>query len=96
MLRIMLPVPLASLLPQREKTTIAARHSLSLEANSWCEAAAEMRRRFPALAERVLSDDDFIRNGFLLVINDEVALRGSYPHVTPGDELTLIAQIAGG
>ena len=55
-----------------------------------------MRRRFPDLAARVLTQEGAVRKGFVLVVNDEVAPRGSLPDVSQGDELALIAQIAGG
>jgi molybdopterin converting factor small subunit len=96
MLNLTLAVPLASLLPKQEQAAMGTRHSTNLEASSWAEAIAEMRCRFPTLAERVLARDGSVRGGFVLVVNDEVAPRGSLPHVSQGDELALIAQIAGG
>ena len=96
MLSFTLAVPLASLLPKPEQAAVGPRRSTNLEASSWAEAIAEMRCRFPTLAERVLARDGSVRGGFVLVVNDEVAPRGSLPHVSQGDELALIAQIAGG
>jgi sulfur carrier protein ThiS len=96
MLNLTLAVPLASLLPKQEQVAVGTRHSTNLRANSWAEAILEMRCRFPILAERVLAQDGSVRGGFVLVVNDEVAPRGSHPHVNQGDELALIAQIAGG
>lgn len=96
MLSLTLAVPLAALLPEQEHGTAGRRCSTSLDASSWAEAVMEIRRRFPALAERVLAQDGSIRGGFLLVVNDEVTPRASLPLVSQGDELALIAQIAGG
>ena len=96
MLSLTLAVPLASLLPEREQAATGRRYCTELEANSWAEAITEMRRRFPTLADRVLSQDGSVRGGFLLVVNDEVAPRDTLPDVSQGDELALIAQIAGG
>jgi hypothetical protein len=86
----------ASLLPKQEQVALGTRYSTNLEANSWAEAIVEMQSRFPILAERVLAQDGSVRGGFVLVVNDEVAPRGSLPHVSQGDALALIAQIAGG
>jgi hypothetical protein len=96
MLNMTLAVPLASLLPEREQVTAGRRYSTKLEASSWDGVIAEMRRRFPILAERVLTQDGSVRGGFVLVVNDEVAPRGVLPQVSEGDDLALIAQIAGG
>jgi hypothetical protein len=96
MLSLTLAVPLASLLPKREQAAVGPHYSTELEANSWAEAIVEMRRRFPDLAARVLTQDGAVGRGFVLVINDEVAPRGGLPDVGQGDELALIAQIAGG
>jgi hypothetical protein len=96
MLSMTLAVPLAALLPEREQATAGRSHSTKLEASSWPGAIAEMRRRFPVLAERVLTQDGAVRGGFVLVVNDEVAPRGALPEVCEGDDLALIAQIAGG
>jgi hypothetical protein len=96
MLSLTLAMPLASLLPKREQAAVGPRYSTKLEASSWAEAIVELRRRFPDLAARVLTQDGAVRRGFVLVINDEVAPRGGPPDVSQGDELALIAQIAGG
>ena len=96
MLSLTLSVPLAALVPKREQAGAGTRYTTSLEASSWAEAIAEIRRRFPVLAERVLAQDGTVCGGFVLVVNDEVAPRGSVPQVRQGDELALIAQIAGG
>jgi molybdopterin converting factor small subunit len=95
MLSLTLSVPLAALVPKREAGA-GTRYTTSLEASSWAEAIVEIRRRFPVLAERVLAQDGTVCGGFVLVVNDEVAPRGSVPQVRQGDELALIAQIAGG
>ena len=96
MLSLTLAVPLASLLPKPEQAAVGPRRSTNLEANSWAEAIEEMRCRFPDLAARVFTEEGAVRKGFVLVVNDEVAPRGSPPDVSQGDELALIAQIAGG
>jgi molybdopterin converting factor small subunit len=96
MLSLTLAVPLAALLPEREQAVTGRRYSTKLEASSWAEVITEMRRRFPTLADRVLRQDGAVRGGFLLVVNDEVAPRDTLPDVCQGDELALIAQIAGG
>lgn len=96
MLSLTLSAPLAALVPEREQAGTGTRYATSLEASSWAEATAEIRHRFPVLAERVLAQDGTVCGGFVLVVNDEVAPRGSIPQVRQGDELALIAQIAGG
>jgi class I fructose-bisphosphate aldolase len=70
--------------------------TVQLEGGDWAAATAEIRTRFPRLAERVLTDTGGVRPGFLLVVNDTVAGSPEAPQVKAGDEVFLLVQVAGG
>jgi molybdopterin converting factor small subunit len=97
MVRLTLPAPLAALLPEDERRLAPGRRSLSLLSESWEDIVDELRRRCPALADRVLTDDGEVSAAFVLVVNDEVVpgRRSSFA-LGSGDEIFLIAAIAGG
>ena len=72
--------------------------SLLLDARSWPDFLGELRERFPALAERVLTASGTLAPGFVLVINDEALPakgRADYD-LRDGDQVALIAALAGG
>lgn len=96
MLTMTLASPLFDLIPPLERQRPAAPRSVALSASSWPQAAGEIRNRFPALAERVLTERDEMASGFVLVVNDAVVARSQRVNVAEGDKLFVLAQIAGG
>jgi molybdopterin converting factor small subunit len=63
----------------------------------WPELVGELRARFPELAARVLTEDGAVATTFALVVNDEVVAGGRAPaELGAGDEISLIAIMAGG
>ena len=85
------------LAPQLGLATNGRSNSLALQEGSWAEVAAELRRRYPALAERILTQTGCVAGGFALVVNDSVVRRPE-PSLSlrAEDEIYLIAAIAGG
>jgi molybdopterin converting factor small subunit len=97
MIRLALAAPLFDLLPEDERSGSLRQRSLVLEAESWGDVVEEVRRRCPVLAKKVLADSGGISPGFVLVVNDEVQPPSTRDFdVSEGDELSLIAAIAGG
>jgi sulfur carrier protein ThiS len=97
MIRMILSSPLFDLLPEEERASCASRRVVNLEADSWREVVREVRERFPKLSEHVLTDSGQVAPGFALVVNDEVMPRhAASAAVRGGDEIALIAAIAGG
>jgi sulfur carrier protein ThiS len=97
MIRMILSSPLFDLLPEDERKNSASRRVVVLEADSWRQVVDEVRDRFPSFAEQVLTDSGQVAPGFALVVNDEVVPRQAAPAaVRGGDEIALIAAIAGG
>jgi molybdopterin converting factor small subunit len=95
--RLTLPAPLFALLPLEERTGGPSRRSVGLEGRSWPAVARELRRRFPALAKRALTETDELVAGFVLVVNNEVLPRRVLPaKLEDEDEICLITTIAGG
>jgi sulfur carrier protein ThiS len=71
--------------------------TLSLPPGSWEAVMQELRITHPTVAERVFTSSGRMAAGFALVLNDDVVPGGSMPaHLTSGDELFVIATIAGG
>jgi sulfur carrier protein ThiS len=97
MIRLSLSSPLFALVPPEERPANGRGRAVELEATSWPEVVEEVHRRFPDVARHVLTGDGGIVPGFVLVVNDEVMPRGKteFP-VADGDELTLLAALAGG
>jgi molybdopterin converting factor small subunit len=92
-----LAAPLFALISERERDASAGRRSVSIVSTTWPAIAREMRSRFPALADRVLTETDCVRDSFALVVNDEVVSRnGVLVELGERDEVCLIAAIAGG
>jgi sulfur carrier protein ThiS len=93
MVKLTLPSPLLTLVPADERS----QRSTMLEARSWADAIAEIRTRFPQLAARVLTESGGVIPTFALVVNDDLVPSGSVPpELSAGDEIALIAIMAGG
>ena len=89
--------PLAVLLPGDDGATARSSPALRLEAGSWADVVRQLNDRAPLLAERVLTPSGEVVGGFVLVVNDEVVQRPSSSlTIAPGDELCLLAALAGG
>lgn len=97
MIKLTLSAPMFALLPEHERATAVAPREVALEGESWPDVVREIRRRFPDLANRVLTPSDTLRPAFVLVINDEVVPGGDGSfEIVAGDQLYMIAAIAGG
>jgi molybdopterin converting factor small subunit len=96
MITMTLASPLFDLIPPRERQRPAAPRSVALCASSWPQATGEIRNRFPELAERVLTESGEMASGFVLVVNNSVVARSQRVEVSEGDQVYLLAQIAGG
>jgi molybdopterin converting factor small subunit len=100
----MLPASLARFVPEGPAPDGAGaagrgrQRTLILVPGSWAELAGQLRERFPLLASRVLSASGGLAPGIVLVVNDEAmaAADVSGHTVRDGDEIALIAAIAGG
>jgi sulfur carrier protein ThiS len=88
---------LFQLLPETERVRTTGRRSVALASRLWPEAVSEIRERFPRLADQVLTESGRIARGFVVAVNNEVVPgdRG-VSHVTEGDEICIIVQLAGG
>jgi len=97
MVRFTLPSYLFDLLPEDERLGKCSLRSVSLHPGSWTELAQEIQKRFPPLAEHILEETGSIATGFVLVVNDEV-IQSDYQVLDfrCGDEIIIIASIAGG
>jgi molybdopterin converting factor small subunit len=96
-MRLKLATPLLALLPSDDAETRASRNTVVLAACSWSHAVAEVRARFPELADRVFTSSGSVAPGFILVVNSEVVPQGSMPgELGADDELALIPGLAGG
>jgi sulfur carrier protein ThiS len=71
--------------------------TLALPPGSWKMLVQQIRAQHPLLAERVFTSSGRIAPGFALVLNDNV-VHGDNPtlELGEGDELYIIATIAGG
>ena len=97
MVTLVLPAYLVALLPDHECQVKGTRRLVSLQAGPWQAVVGELCERFPLLAKRVLLDGASLAHGFVLVINDQI-VRGDYAGMSlrNGDELAIIAAVAGG
>lgn len=95
MVRLLLPSHLSdsiNLQPGRSPMRIVL-----LDPGSWMEIVQEIRERYPRLAERVLTDSGATARGFALVLNDAILQSSdSSLRFSSGDEISIIAMIAGG
>jgi sulfur carrier protein ThiS len=96
MVNLTLPMYLASLL-QDEAASAGTKHrSITLASGTWLDLARELERRFPALAHRLMPDWPALGRGFVLVRNDEIVRSVTSVDLRSGDQLTIIAAVAGG
>src|SRR5262245_65844257 len=97
MLTLVLPAYLVALLPDHECQVKGTRRVVSLREGSWQAVVGELTQRFPLLAKRALLDGASLAHGFVLVVNDQI-VRGDYGTMSlrNGDELAIIAAVAGG
>ena len=97
MVTLVLPAYLVALLPDQECQVKGTRRLVSLQEGSWQALVGQLSERFPLLAKRVLLDGVSLAHGFVLVINDQI-VRGDYAAMSlrNGDELAIIAAVAGG
>lgn len=97
MIKLTLSAPMFALLPEHERAAAPAPRVVRLDGDSWPDVVLEIRRRFPDLANRVLSPGDTLRPAFVLVVNDEVMPGGDGSfEIVAGDQLYMLAAIAGG
>jgi sulfur carrier protein ThiS len=97
MVDLVLPAYLLVLLPPEERPTVGSRRSVRLEPGSWATLVRQIAERFPQLARKVIPESTRLGNGFVLVINDEI-VRGDHTSLVlgSGDQLTILAAVAGG
>jgi molybdopterin converting factor small subunit len=97
MVTLVLPAYLVALLPEHECQIKGTRRLVSLQPGTWQALVGELSQRFPLLAKRVLLDGASLAHGFVLVINDQI-VRGDCAAMSlgNGDELAIIAAVAGG
>lgn len=97
MVKLTLSSPLFELLPEEEQQKKCAPRSVWLNPGSWEEVTREIHQRFPLLGRRVLTESATIASSFLLVVNRTVVNnRYTSLHFRSGDEIFLLAAIAGG
>jgi len=97
MANLMLPSYLSQLLPTDARLPGCAFRGIPVDSASWKELTGEMRQRFPGLATRVLTEHGTLASGFALVVNDEVVHADYHSlHMSSGDEIAIIASVAGG
>lgn len=97
MIKLTLAAGLAAMLPADEGIVKRGRRVLTVEANDWAELVAQISRRFTALSNHVFDEESQLRSGMLIAVNDEVtSRRHGTPQISPGDEVFLFTQIAGG
>jgi sulfur carrier protein ThiS len=96
-LTLVLPTALVDLLPEPERAHEGPRSSVPLDADCWWDMVEEVRERFPDLAARVLTESGAVAPRYALVVNDDVVPGHDAPvEVRPGDEIAVVAIIAGG
>lgn len=97
MVKLILPAYLLALVPEEERLASGSRRSVWLQPGSWGTLVRQIAERFPQLARRVVPDAGQLSNGFILVVNDEI-VRGNHASlaVGSGDEIAIIAAVAGG
>jgi hypothetical protein len=97
MLKLTLSASLLSLLPESDRAEVGNRHTLSVDAGSWPEAVTQLQNRFPRLAAHVLDPSGRVKRGFVVAVNDRItSVNEQPPEISPGDDIFLFTQIAGG
>ena len=96
MVNLTLSAPLGVLLPGGDPSR-PTRRPVQVDAATWAELADQLRDRFPVLAQRVLNGGCDVNPSFVVVLNDMVTRRpGATLELRPGDEVYLLAAVAGG
>jgi sulfur carrier protein ThiS len=96
MVDLTLPMYLASLLHDEAPSPGAKHRTITLASGTWIDLARELETRFPALAQRLMPDWPSLGRGFVLVRNDEIVRSVASVDLRSGDQLTIIAAVAGG
>jgi sulfur carrier protein ThiS len=97
MVKLKLSAPLFDILPEDERRKRCSPRTVQLNPGSWEQVAREIQARFPHLAERVLSESTRLSTSCLLAVNGEVVKNGyAALHFHSGDEIAIIAAMAGG
>jgi len=97
MVKLRLSSPLFKMLPEDEKQKRCSPGAVLLDPGSWEQVIQEIQTRFPLLAERVLSDSTNIATSCLLAVNGKVVKSGyTSLHFQSGDEIAIVAAMAGG
>jgi molybdopterin converting factor small subunit len=97
MVNLRLASHLVTLLPAAHRPSERNGIAASFRAGMWADVADQVRAELPGLAERVMTATGSIRPGFVLVVNDEVIRHpGPTLRLHEGDEICLIAALAGG
>jgi sulfur-carrier protein len=72
--------------------------TVELQADDLAQAIAELNRRFPGMAYRILDDQGRLRRFVNAFVNDEPVSDRAPSEVAlhPGDEVTILPSVAGG
>jgi len=97
MVKLKLSATLFDILPEDERQRRCSPKTVLLNPGSWGQVTQEIQKRFPLLAERVLTESASIATSCVLAVNGKV-LKSGYTslHFHSGDEIAIIAAMAGG
>lgn len=97
MLKLKLSAPLFALLPENERRQTSSPRTVLLNPGSWEEVTLELQKRFPLLAERILTKSSSLATSCVLAVNNTV-IKNDYTSLffQSGDEIAIIAAMAGG
>ena len=97
MLKLKLSAHLFDLLPENERQQACSPRTISLNPGSWEEVTLAIQKRFPILAERVLTTSSNLTTSCVLAVNNDV-IKSGYTSLSfhNGDEIAIIAAMAGG
>lgn len=97
MVKLVLPPHLLDRLPESGRLASRTAELRYLRPGPWSELVREIRESFPLLANRVLTESGAVSDGFVLVVNDEIVAGNFHAlELRSGDELSIIAALAGG
>lgn len=98
MVKFLIPSHLFDLVSKKDQPAERAPlTTVSLNPGSWEEIVAQIRQLSPPLAERVFTESGTIAAGFILAVNDNVVQKDYVSlHFNSGDEICIIAAMAGG
>jgi sulfur-carrier protein len=82
-------------IPASLRKLTAGVSDVEVDATSVREVVAQLDRRFPSLAERLI-DDDRLRQGIAVAVNSRLSATGLNTPVPPGAEVQFVPAIAGG